>query len=171
MAVLPSQQRVRQLLDYSAATGELVWRRQDDRTKTWNTRFAGKLAGCDSHGYVVLNVDGKRYPAHRIIWVWIHGNIPTRKQIDHINGDRADNRLSNLRLATVVENTRNGPMRKRNRAGLKGVSFHAFSGLWRARIFVEGKERSLGYFTSPEEAHEAYVAEAKRCFGEFARAS
>src|SRR4051812_34139236 len=95
-----TQQRLRELLDYCPETG--VFTR---RTKKGHER-SGDVAGYrDTHGYIKLSVDYKRYYAHRLAWLWITGVWPP--QIDHINRDRADNRLENLRVATPAQNAAN----------------------------------------------------------------
>ena len=87
-------------------------------------------------------------------------------EVDHINGDRLDNRRSNLRLCTKAENTRNKVQQKHNRFGLKGVSFKC--GKFYAQIQAHGKKYCLGYHSTPEEAHQAYCEAAFRLHGEFA---
>jgi hypothetical protein len=115
-------------------------------------------------------ISGERLLAHRVIWAIVYGRWP-RDQIDHINGVKDDNRLANLREATAVTNQRN-QKRHSDKAPLpKGVSAYANCGTFRARIVVNGKSIFLGTFPTAEEAHAAYVAAARRYFGEFARAA
>lgn len=121
----------------------------------------GKEVGSrDAHGYgQVCMGSGNVLKAHRVIWAIHHGEWP-RGSIDHINGQRQDNRLVNLRLATDRVNAEN----KRHampfsKTGLLGVSPHVNG--YRAHIVVAGKQKYLGYFKDPQKAHEAYV-EAKR---------
>lgn len=90
------------------------------------------------------------------------------RQCDHRNGNRLDNRRANLRPATLIQNHANAPMRRTNTSGYKGVRLHKFSGLWHARITLNYREISLGYFKTPEAADAAYRATAKRIHGEFA---
>lgn len=98
-------------------------------------------------------------------------NLPRGDSLlgDHINGDTLDNRRCNLRACTVAENTQNMKMPRTNTIGLKGVSFFKPNGKYRARICVDNKQRLLGYFSTPEEAHEAYCKASKELHGEFGR--
>lgn len=160
-----SADRLRELVDYDPATG--IFRR---RVSTSPRALAGQVCGdLDSKGYVRLRVDKKRYLAHRLAWLYTHGAWP-EDQIDHINGERTDNRISNLRPATNTENLRNSSGRARSASGLKGVSVACGNGRWRARIRAEGREKQIGVFSSEQEAKAAYDAAAKAAFGDFARA-
>jgi hypothetical protein len=146
--------RLRELLTYDPATGIFTWRigRKGRSTK------AGARAGRPHvKGYEWIGVDGERIMAHRIAWCYTHGYWPPH-QIDHINGDRADNRLSNLRLATPAENLQN----KRHPNGAnpyRGV--RNSHGRWQASIYVNKKFVHLGMFDTPEDARDAYIR-AKR---------
>lgn len=102
-------------------------------------------------------------------WLHVHGVWPTR--LDHINRNRADNRLANLRPATQSENMANIGVPKHNTSGLKGASWDRQMRKWQAKIEVAGKQIHLGRFESREAAHKAYMAAARRQFGEFARAA
>jgi hypothetical protein len=105
--------------------------------------------------------------AHRLAWLLTYGEWPTSK-IDHKNGDRADNRLSNLRLADDHQNAWNGRPHSDGKSGFKGVVYLSKRNKpWQARIKFKGKGKSLGYFATAEEAHACYVDAANRLFGEF----
>lgn len=129
-------------------------------------------AGVKPHGvYAVRQArdsDGKKRTVrlHRAIM-----NAPENLYVDHINGNPLDNRRSNLRLATHAENTRNQRRSRANTSGFKGVHWHKGAAKWQAYISLDGKRRSLGYFQSPESAHEAYLRAAEELHGEFARAA
>ena len=112
----------------------------------------------------MISIDGRKHLAHRLAWLYVNGYCPPG-DIDHINGDRAANRISNLRLATRSENLQNqSKAQKHNKTGLLGVSHRR--GKFRAQIRVDGKKMHIGTFPTPEEAHTAYL-EAKRQFHPF----
>ena len=126
-------------------------------------RYKGKVAGNRRpDGYWVLQVAGRNMLAHRIGWILSHGPIPVGCQIDHRDGDRSNDRLDNLRCGSHADNQHN---RKQalvdSRCGLMGVRFHRQSGKWQSRITVSSKEICLGYHSTPEAAHAAYLT-AKR---------
>lgn len=122
----------------------------------------GGIAGSKmSHGYIAIRIDGQDYTAHRLVWLYVHGSEPSG-YIDHINGDRADNRLANLRDVSQMVNMQNVYAAKSNsKTGLRGVSWHAQRGKYTARIKAGGRYLSLGLHDTPEGAHAAYL-EAKR---------
>jgi hypothetical protein len=153
--------RVRDVLTYDAESGALTWR------QTLGARAkAGRPAGNVSvHGYVTIGIDGVRaIPAHRVAWVISFGEWPAL-EVDHIDGDRSNNRLANLRLVTTAQNHQNmRSPRCDNRAGLLGVS--PYGDRFRAQIQAAGRKHWIGEFATAEEAHEAYV-ERKRQLHEF----
>ena len=115
---------------------------------------------------IAARIDGYNYQAHRLAWLYVHGKWPP-DQIDHINGNPADNRIDNLRPANNSQNHANlGPTRL-NRSGLKGVKKHRHR--WVARITVGGREKHLGSFQTPQAASAAYIKAARLYFGEYAR--
>ena len=147
-------------LSYDPLTGVLV------RNENWHCRRGvGKIVnGHDAKGYIRLHAFRKSFLSHRLIWLIMTGTAPN-KHIDHINGVRDDNRWSNLRLATPLENQRN----KRPKGKFKGVCVHKSTGKFQASIKVNGVNKHLGLFASPQEAATAYEVAAKMYFGEFAR--
>lgn len=150
-------ERARELLAYDEESGGLT-----RKVSLTNSVKIGATAGSvNKKGYVALCVDGKYYLAHRVVWLMAYGEWP-KDQIDHINGIKTDNRLSNLRVVCNTINTQNKlkPSAK-NSSGLLGVSWMNSAKKWRAQIQVQGKVKYLGLFTDKNEAHEAYLA-AKR---------
>jgi hypothetical protein len=146
---------VKDMLHYDPESGIFTWRqRLSQRAKI------GMQAGCVStvSGYVLLGIQRKLFHAHRLAWFYVHGAWP-KHQIDHINGNRSDNRLVNLRDVPNQVNSQN-TRPKANR--LVGASLHKKSGRWMARIVVKGKCVSLGYHASAQEAHAAYIAAKRR---------
>lgn len=158
-----TQSQIKNELDYDPLTGVFCRR---------NGHRCGQVAGCLNKrtGYVVISINDKLHYAHRLAWVWMNGDDPI-DQIDHINRDRGDNRIANLRSATRQQNQANRCVRIDSGSQLKGVRFHKVSGLWFSSIVVNRKVISLGYYAQPEAAHDAYFDAAKKYFGEFARAA
>lgn len=146
---------IRERLNYDIETGVFTW-----RTSPRTPCKVGRVAGSrDVHGYLQLNIGGSVLKVHRLAWLYVNGEWPAG-DIDHINGVRSDNRMCNLRVVTNAINCQNkrDPL-PANKAGFLGVSPN--NGLWRAKIQLNRKQHHLGYFKTPEEAHEAYL-EAKR---------
>lgn len=152
-----TQQRLKEVLSYNPETGIFTW-----RVKTGKKVVVGASpTNQDSKGYLRVQIDGKRYPLHRLAWLYLYGYWPTI--VDHIDGDKHNNRGINLRQVTQRGNTQNiHTARAHNATGLLGVGVRP-DGLFRARITVDGVERHLGVFPSAEEAHQAYLS-AKRIY-------
>ncbi|MBV8474518.1 MAG: HNH endonuclease [Hyphomicrobiales bacterium] len=131
---------------------------------------AGDVAGSMSKGYRTIMLDGRNYAAHRLAWLYVTGEWPSG-DVDHVNLDKADNRLSNLRVATDSQNLANRRKNSNNTSGLKGVTWNKLCRKWLAQIVVNRKHKYLGVFDCPAAAHFAYVIAADRHFGEFARAA
>ena len=150
---------LRNLLTYYPETGLFVWRHDKGRGR------AGMVAGSrDSKGYVVMSLDHKMYKAHRLAWLYVHGVWP-QGQIDHINGDKADNRIANLRDVTQSQNLINRPEMKRRDPLPRGV--RRDRGRFQAYINRDGKQVYLGSFATPDEAQAVFMATAAKEYGEF----
>lgn len=160
---LPTPEQLRQLLRYEPETGKLFWlhRKADTQPqRTWNARYAGKVAGClRPDGYIHVSIMGRVVFAHRVAWVLHYGAWP-EGVIDHSNGIRADNRILNLRQVSPSENCRNMAMNRQNSSGHSGVSWHKGDKKWRAYVQVDGKHIHLGNFESKDAAAE--VAKSER---------
>lgn len=157
-------------LRYDPHTGDLFWRCCDKMSKRWNSRWAGKRAfTAKVHGHFYGRLSGSNYYAHRVIWAMQTGAWPD-ETVDHINGDRSDNRWSNLRAATYAENGRNRGAQKNNTSGYKGVYFHKQSKKWHARIKAGSMNVSLGLHETAELASDKYRMATEEMHGEFANA-
>lgn len=152
---------LQEAFSYDPETGHLFHRRQ----KIIN-RF-GKIAGCRiKTGYIVVGIEGEYFFAHRVAWAIFYGSWP-ENLIDHINGDRSDNRICNLREASTKENCRNCKRQRNNVSGHVGVHWHNGDQRWRAQITFEGKRIFLGQFVNFDDAVASYASAAKMFFGEF----
>lgn len=156
MKEMPTQQRLRELLAYDHETGSLTWR--VSRGKNFP---AGSLAAWrpKCNDYWQVRIDGNLYQAHRLLWVYYYGTVPNRF-IDHINGDRQDNRICNLRDVSDEANAQNiRAPKKGNQSGVLGVV--KYFNKWAAYIDHMGKTKYLGLHQTAEEAHQVYI-DAKR---------
>lgn len=160
---LPSPSDLRKLLTYNAETGELIWLPRN--RAGWDTRYANKPAftSDDGRGYRVGRIAKCKFYAHRVIWALVHGEWPVA-DVDHINGDRSDNRLANLRAVSHVENTRNQKSRVNNTSGISGVTWNKSKSKWQAQISVGGRLIYLGRFDNIVDAAQAR-REAQRKYG------
>lgn len=133
----------------------------------FNGRTNQLLGITQTNGYVVIDINKKRYLAHRLAWLYMTGKWP-RKTVDHKDRNPSNNKWENLREATQSQQEGNKrELQRNNKSGYRGVSKHSTANLWRATITVESKQRHLGYFKTREEASKAYKEAAKKHFGEF----
>jgi len=147
-----TQERLKELLSYNPETGEF--------TRLVKTSYNAKTTSISGDGYYRIMLDNKRYRAHRLAWLYVNGFMP--RQIDHINQNKLDNRMSNLREANHSENGQNiSQANKNNRLNIRGVRKHALANKYQARIKIDYKEVYLGLFDTIEQAHEAYLAAKK----------
>ena len=151
---MPSIDRLKELLVYEPDTGCLRWRVVSRKTKDG-------YAGCfRKDGYRMVRVDGVLMYAHRIVWAIHTGNMPNQF-IDHINGDKLDNRIENLRDVSIATNSRNQRKARSDNQMTKMLGVQQNHSGWQACITTDGKRKCLGTYKSPIEAHQAYV-NAKR---------
>ncbi len=154
-----SLEQARELFSYDPDTGVLTWKK-GFKCGANRVAPAGTIAGCtDSYGYLVTRTNRSGYKNHRLSWLLYYGEWP-KGSVDHIDGDKANNRIANLRIATNSENLQNQrkPMRH-NKLGILGVSMRGDK--YTTKVHVNGADHYLGVFDTPEEAHEAYI-KAKR---------
>lgn len=156
--------RLHEVLRYDPETGYLHWKTQ---THGYHGIIRpGDRAGSVKDGYINVHVDKVLYRAHRLAWYMVTGEWLSPKQdIDHINGDRADNRFANLRLVTRTQNNMNLPVRTDNISGYRGVTLRKDTRKWHARITVAGKIILLGDFIDLEDARAARAKAEELYFG------
>ena len=153
------------LFEYDKETGNLIWKIKP--SSRGHHVKAGDIAGTlKSHGYICVGINYNSYRAHRLIFLMHKGYLP--KTIDHINGDKLDNRIENLRAATVGQNQHNRKTNANNTSGYKGVSWSKALKKWTARITLERKTINLGYFSNVEEAAEVVRKAREELHGDFA---
>lgn len=159
-----------------ADSGILIWRHRprsmfnsDHAFNRWNKRYAGQVAGNNDDHSVRVRIGKRSHGAHIIIWEMVHGPIPERIQIDHIDGDPWNNRLSNLRLATHAQNQANKAVTRRSKSGLKGVSWNDKRRLWQSCMSRNGTSFTIGWYKTKGLAAVAYAKAALRYQGKFAR--
>jgi hypothetical protein len=150
----PSIEYLRERLRYEPETGKLFWREHKSMPQSWNTRWGGKeaLAALHTKGYLHGVFGGKGLKSHRVIWAIEHGFWPVH-QIDHIDGNRSNNRIENLRDVIQSVNMRNAKKQINNASGFVGVRFVKDIKRWQARINIDKKNAPhLGYFDNIEDA-------------------
>lgn len=153
-------ERLRELVSYDSENGIFTRRFRTSNRCSQDGRADKLWVGKQKR--LRVHLDGIYYWSHRLAWLYVYGAWPVG-QVDHKNGDATDNRIDNLRDVTSGVNSQNlHSAHPNNRySGLLGVSWHAKTKKWSARIQVDGKQTSLGLHFTPQEAHLAYV-EAKR---------
>lgn len=170
---------LRKLIEYNSETGKAIWLprtpdmftpkgqlKPESLCRSFNSRVSGSPAlDCldKKSGYLCGNVFGRRFQAHRAFWAIQYGEWPAG-DIDHINGNRTDNRICNLRDVTHMENLRNSSIGVRNKSGVLGVYWGKDRNMWRAEISVDGERIKLGSFETLEDAVDARK-EAEKFYG------
>jgi len=153
-----TQKHLKEILDYDKETGLFTW-----KVKKSKKIKAGKIAGTlNNRGYTVITIDEKKYSAHRLAFLYEYMRFP--EEIDHINHDKLDNRICNLKEVSHKENLKNQPMRKNNTSGVSGVCWKKDCEKWVVQISANGKNKTIGCFTCINEAKQARE-EAKIKYG------
>lgn len=155
---------LRKIFHYNSETGE--FRYKYSRGSASKGSLAGIIDTAD--GYRVIRVLGRQYAAHRVAFALTYNRWP-QPLCDHINGDKLDNRIVNLREATHTDNLCNSRTPKSNKSGYKGVHWHKRDKRWRARVKLNRKEYVCGHFKTVEEAAQAVAKKRQELHGEFAR--
>jgi hypothetical protein len=152
---MPTQERLRQLFDYDSDNGILFSKIVRRRVKV------GAVCGyLRRDGYIYHKVQNVEYLVHRLIWILVYGSIPERNEIDHINGRKHDNRLTNLRAISHAENQKNRRMQRNNTSGVQGVIKRGRK--WSAQILHGGRYEFLGEYPTLAEATAARRAAEKK---------
>lgn len=153
-----TQAALKTLLAYEPATGRFTW-----RVKRFGARPGAIAGGSRKHdGYWRISFNGHRYLAHRLAWLYVYGVWPS-KQIDHINGNRCDNRIKNLRDVDQYQNCQNQKVHRDSKSAIKGVYRH--QGRWHAEIMCEGIRARLGSYATAAEAKAARAVFERRIAG------
>ena len=163
---LPPLDSLTDILHYVPETGDFIWLKPTSfRVKAG--AVAGTVAVNDRgrskpHPHLLIRINGVKYLAHRLAWLFGHGQDPVDLLVDHINGDSLDNRLCNLRLVTGTQNMWNiHDAQSLSKSGTRGTYQHKQTGNWIAKISINGKKRHLGVFKTQSEAAAAYRQAAK----------
>lgn len=165
-----TQERLKSIVSYDPDTG--IFRANGpyfelNRNRIIPGRQAGTIIGCQKSkdGYLVARFDGLLYRLHRLAFLYMNGSIP--KVVDHIDGNPSNNKWSNLRASSQMQNTQNQKSKKINKLGLKGVCWVPDRNKFKASITFNYRHIHLGYFKTKEEARNCYIAAAKERFGDF----
>ncbi len=145
-----TQEYVKEAMHYCHDTGQLTWKVRprthftcETMQKRWNSRYSGKPAGWVAEGYKRVSINDMQVQAHRLVWLYCYGEWP-QTGIDHINHDKEDNRLCNLRLADHAENNRNLAIRADNQSGVNGIYWAKSKNKWAAQINHNKRTIPLG---------------------------
>jgi hypothetical protein len=156
-----TQEELKQNFHYDELTGIFTYK------KNIASKKVGDVAGnVNSKGYIRIGINYATHKAHRLAWLYMTGSFP-QYQVDHINGNKEDNRWCNLREATNAENQCNKSLSIRNKSGLKGVSWDKKANKWRAQSTLNNIKKYLGMFESKESAYKSYVDFSRNHHKEF----
>lgn len=155
-----TEEQANKYFTYDEEAGKLLWKVDKGRARV------GHVAGwIDRRGYRVVKIEGKLYKIHRLVYLINKGYLP--KILDHINNDRADNRIENLRPVNSCQNSQNSRIRLDNTSGIKGVYLHKPTKKWFARVQAFGKRKHIGRFNTLEEAGQAIAKARENLHGEY----
>ena len=155
-----SRDLLKELFEYK--DGHLFWKSKPNR----RIDISNPAGTINTNGYLETRINGKTYKTHRLVFLMHHGYLS--KEIDHIDGNKSNNAIENLRPATRSQNNHNKGKPKNNTSGYKGVYWKKAAGKWIAQIGINGKRKHLGYFDTAEQAHEAYCRAANELHQQYA---
>lgn len=157
-----TQEYLKSVLNYDPDTGIFTWKvNKSKRSKI------GTVAGYIYNGYVIIEINNKSYKAHRLAWLYQYGEFP-ENCIDHINCNRSDNRICNIRKATKLQNSQNYKTPVTNKSGVKNVSWYKSLNKWVVSLSINGKKKTIGYFEDLEFAELVAVEARNKYRMEFA---
>jgi hypothetical protein len=157
-----TKEYLKSILDYNQDTGIFTWKvNKSQRTKV------GNVAGWLHDGYKKIEINNKKYNAHRLAWLYVYGEMP-KNLIDHIDNDRSNNKISNLRQSTHQTNSENYKTPKTNKSGVKNVCWYKNSNKWVVSMSVKKTKKTIGYFDDIELAELVAIEARNKYRGEFA---
>lgn len=178
---LPSVEYLRQVLEYNPETGIFIWKNRSvdmfidgkqsahQSCSSWNAKYANRIAsGYQSKGYVYIGINSRNFLAHRVAWKFYYGDEPPR-YIDHIDGNKKNNAIKNLREATQSQNNANSKKFKNNTSGYKGIIWDKSRNKWQVKVQFEGKTIHFGRFNDLESAIKIHKDAFSKLYGEYAR--
>jgi hypothetical protein len=161
------QAELKKVFDYNPLTGGVTWKIKPNKHGKIEI---GNSAGClRDDGYIVVGYKHHQYLLHRLIWIYVYGEIPNQKHIDHKDLNRSNNQITNLRLCTDTENARNVNLSKSNKSGHKGVHWCKRVKRWVAKTRVNGKRIHIGSYLLKTDAILAHSLFCNQHHGEFYR--
>lgn len=162
-----TQEFLKELLNYNHITGEFRWKVYRNQ----HVRIGDRAGTINENNYRQIQILGKMYREHRLVWLYVYGKFPTKEMIDHIDGDKQNNKVDNLREATRQENTYNSCIRENKSSRFKGVCWDKSRLKWIASSQdATKKHKHLGRYESEEEAHQAYQGYVQELHGDFYKA-
>ena len=144
-----TKELVQNLFDY-VEDGTLLWKNPTSRS----VKVGDKAGSTDKIGYVIVRISGKAYKAHRIIWLYHYGYMP-ENDLDHIDRNKSNNRITNLREVSKMCNLRNRGVLKSNTSGITGVCYCSYRSKWKSYIKINGIQKTIGYFNDFDSAAQA----------------
>ncbi len=154
-----TQDYLKSIVEYNYESGVFTWQ------QTKSGRSKKEAGSVHSDGYCHIMIDAVSYQTHRLVWLYCNGELPPVRSVDHINRNRSDNRISNLRIAKLFQNGHNKNLLSNNKSGLRGIRFK--KNRWEVSCMINNKRKYLGRYMTKQEAVAAYNNYAGPILGEF----